>query len=142
MSHRAFPQVASNNLVTISNGLQVVAGGAAVGAGLVISSGSLSVLTGDARWNTGALSVSSSSATSGLDVFATSTSFTGTLISGRLETGVTTGNVLQLANAAVTMFQVLWACPPCLALGDYLRLPPHTSCAGCRKWPHHSGRGR
>ena len=96
-------QVVANGFVSMSNGLQVLAGGVTVGAGLTATQ--IDVNGGDFRSVSGTLSISSSAAsTTVLDVSATAAGYTGDMIRSRQIT--TTGNALVMLEGNNAPFVV------------------------------------
>ena len=90
-----------------AGGLQVTAGGATV-TGLTVLGGGSSI-AGDVQLTAGVLSVTSGSAQLGVDVAATSASFTGNLIGGRFVAGQT-GNMMALFEGGNLLYRVRCGC--------------------------------
>ena len=97
-----------NGYATIPyNGLQVVNGGIAVSnSGATVTGGI--AMTGNMRLDAGAVSVLSSSATAAaLDLYASSASFSGDVIIGRIaNTPASAANALLLMKDTTPVFQV------------------------------------
>jgi hypothetical protein len=103
-------QVKSNGFTTIANGLSIAAGGLSVVGGLGGATG-LASSGGPVSVDNGKLSTTSTAAgTAGLDVYASHATFSGNVLLGKVSSGQTSGNALQLLEGTNVLLQV------CLAL--------------------------
>lgn len=99
-------QVKSNGFTTIANGLSIASGGLSVVGGLGGATG-LASSGGPVSIDNGKLATTSTATNAaGLDVYASHATFAGNVLLGKVSSGQTAGNALQLLEGANVLLQV------------------------------------